>query len=286
MSAAPTKDIAVEIVARGDKSLIPVLRSIRAQSAMPTRTIVCTSRRVSRALGPAPLGVEFVDCPDEYGLLAARRLAHTRCRERNALLVDGTRELAPECIEAVTRILDVYDMAAIPEAQVGRGFWSRAASIDKRATGSTQAMGRALTASTGVVLPRAFRSDLLSRSFASLSGRIVEPYFTAIRWGDHHLIYNEARKWSSNVGVVDGQLIFHHADESLASVTEKYWQYGRSLRVLRRAEPAGDEVSDLFTHVRQFRGLTAEEALIYATLLTVRTSSFIAGATLGELIGN
>jgi hypothetical protein len=211
--------------------------------------------------------------PERLGLLAARYLAHLNSSGDRALLLDETRLLTKSAINKLNLISD--DMAVIPEVEIGEGYWSRMANLDK-ITVLDQNRDR-FEPVYGFILPRFFKSTVLTEAFNVLYSSIPLNVFISIVQLDHQLLYTEAYRISKNVSFVDEPLIRHYGDETLKTLLKKYYRYGKSDRIKTRLPKK--YVLDPKKRLRRVHGLHNIVNLL--PLYAARGLSYLAGYYLG-----
>ena len=120
-------------------------------------------------------------------------------------------------------------MVIIDERDIGHNFWVKMSNLDK--INSLECNG--FDADKGFVLPRYFKSTLLTEAFKEIRRRFDDTLFKSVLMEDHQLIYYEASKLSKSIGFLMDQIIFHYGDDSLLSIIRKYHRYGRGHKILR-----------------------------------------------------
>ena len=160
-------------------------------------------------------------------LLEKRYAAHIPCRSKYSLLLDETRIPNKALLERLS--FRTEDMVVIGEMDLGDSFWVRISNLDK--INSVQC--NPLDMNAGYVLPRYFKSSLLTQSFQNIRKNIDEQIFNQVLMEDHQLISKEAFLLSDSIGIINDNLILHHGDETLTSILRKYHKYGKSHRILK-----------------------------------------------------
>ena len=160
-------------------------------------------------------------------ILEKRYLAHLQSKGEYSLLLDETRIPGPQLLSELQQFTN--DMVVIDERDIGNTFWINMANFDK--INSLECNG--YEASKGFVLPRYFKSTLLTRAFEEIRGRLDDTTFKSVLMEDHQLIYYEASKLSKSIAMLKGQHLFHYGDSSLFSILRKYHRYGAGHKVLR-----------------------------------------------------
>jgi len=145
-------------------------------------------------------------------------------------MLDETRTIRSDLLQRLAE--SGSDMAFIGERETGNPPWARWAEIDRRSM-------RRLTLSELnptqqlYALPRYYETGLLKHAF----GRILEvlgsaELFSAICLGELEAVFIEAWPSSSRPLVLPEPMISHVADEQLTGFVRKYFNYGRSAKLL------------------------------------------------------
>ncbi|WP_149565111.1 glycosyltransferase family 2 protein [Sulfuracidifex tepidarius] len=214
----------IQIPVLHGKYLRDVFESIREQTFQDYEAVIVNSG-----------GDETSDVIKEFGfkevkkhvrLLEARYMANKESNGDYALLLDETRPLRKDTLEALSK--NLHNMVIIGEREVGCSFWVRASQLDKDNIISCNTP----EAIKGFALPRLFRRELLSIALEKLKGNLGEK-FSQVVFPDHELIYYETSRLSSDVFLIKDELIYHNGDSSLMDIVRKYYRYGKSLKVLK-----------------------------------------------------
>ena len=163
-------------------------------------------------------------------ILEKRFLAHSQTNSEYSLLLDETRIPEPHLLSILQSMND--DMVIIDERDLGDTFWVNMSNLDK--INSIECNG--YEAYKGFVLPRYFKSTILTKSFESIRAKLDDSIFKSVLMEDHQLIYYEASKLSTSITTLKGQHILHYGDNSLYSILKKYYGYGRGHKILRKTE--------------------------------------------------
>lgn len=234
--------VSVELICRDDPSLFEVIQTVMNQTMADLELIVVDSsaNRVPRVAHEARVRLISADC----SMLNARILAHKSSCGRYSLILDATRKLRPDCLKECLALADRFDMLVVPEGSIGNGFVPELFRADRRVTGSASRNPRNLVPTSGAIMPRFFRRELLDSAISALERNLTEATRNQVNDGDHQLLYYEAWKDSHRVGVCSGVLIDHIEDVSLLKVWRKYRRYGASRRVLRGHTEYGKLLSE------------------------------------------
>ncbi|MCL4480404.1 MAG: hypothetical protein M1113_02840, partial [Candidatus Thermoplasmatota archaeon] len=185
-------------------------------------------------------------------------------------LLDSTRPLKNETLSSLMKKYSKYDMTIIKEDSIGTGFWAEQAR--KLADISASQFSRLETETLAFLLPRFYKKEVLDFSFSNIR-EITKSVFDKISYGEHHLIFEEARKFSRNIGLTDESLISHFEDDSLLKIFRKYHWYGKSQRVLKLIE--NSETKYFIRHAR--RKIPLLERISTIPISTARILPFLVG---------
>jgi hypothetical protein len=170
-------------------------------------------------------GVKITYCGPN--ILEKRYIAHIQANGEYSLLLDETRIPGPQLLSELQNIDD--DMVIIDERDTGDTFWVNASNLDK--INSLECNG--FEPDKGFVLPRYFKSTLLTQAFEEIRRRLDDSIFKSVLMEDHQLICYEASKLSTSIAALEGQYLLHYGDESLFSILRKYHRYGKGHKILR-----------------------------------------------------
>lgn len=173
-------------------------------------------------------GVKITHCGPN--ILEKRYLAHSQTNSEYSLLLDETRIPDRHLLSMLQNMDD--DMVIIDERDLGNTFWVNMSNLDK----INSAQCNSYEAYKGFVLPRYFKSTLLTKSFERIRDKLDDSIFKSVLMEDHQLIYYEASKLSTSVARLYGQHLLHYGDKSLFSILKKYYRYGRGHKILRNTD--------------------------------------------------
>ena len=160
-------------------------------------------------------------------ILEKRYYAHSQANGDYSLLLDETRIPSRQLLSELQDMDD--DMVVIDERDIGSTFWVKMSNLDKINSLECNCFG----ADKGFVLPRYFKSNLLTQAFKKIRGKLDDTVFKSVLMEDHQLIYYEASKLSTSIAVLEGQHLIHYGDGSLFSIFKKYHSYGKGHKILR-----------------------------------------------------
>ena len=222
--------ISIELISKAEYHLKDTLESIRRQDFNDFETVCAESsgrKEVERLLDD--YGCKVIEMPVETRHLSARYQSHLNSKGEWCLLLDSTRPLKNETLSSLMKKYSKYDMTIIKEDSIGTGFWAEQAR--KLNDISASQFSRLETETLAFLLPRFYKKEVLDFSFSKIK-EITNSVFDKISYGEHHLIFEQAKKLSKNIGLTNDKLILHYEDDSLFKILKKYHWYGKSQRTL------------------------------------------------------
>ncbi len=204
------------------------LESIQKQSYTPVEVIVVDSFSTDRTAKIAiDHGVTVIRTRSK--LLGARKEGFLRGRGEYALLLDSDQVLHPTAIDRCVSALDEYDMVALEERSFNPRTWvQRLFQADRKMTHEAGMVQ--LDPLRGSMLPRFFKSKILREAFQQIPTKL----FRNVVAHDHAIIYLEAIRISSQVGVV-ANAIYSQEPENLLGLWTKNFRYGTTTALLRES---------------------------------------------------
>lgn len=239
--------ISIEIISRGESSLESVLESINKQSYKDFE-IVCADASSDKQVKQLLLsyGCRVIEIPEKCGHLEARYIAHINSKGSTSLILDSTRPLKENALELLFRKYYFSDMVIIKEDSLGKGFWVNQAKLIKEISESQ--IKRTEKENIAFLLPRFYNSKILTQAFNNIF-KNTGPLFEKISYGEHHLIFEECKKFSSKIVLTEETLLSHYEDDSLLKIVRKYYRYGKMQKLLK--ELPSSAVSKLQSHRRK-----------------------------------
>lgn len=269
----------IEIITRGEKSLRDSLDSIIKQT-YNSFEIVCANS--SSDLSISKILDDYSVKHVEVGTarhLRGREISHSLSRGTYSLIMDSTRLLEPNALEILIKYIEKYDIVAIKEGSTGSGFWANQAKIYKNFSERNTKSQRIIEKIPSYVLPRLYKSSLLSNVFDSLRQKISDKLFDSIGYGEHHIMFQEAVSMTDSFFYYkDNELIKHFEDESMRSIYRKYKGYGKD-QIILKALPEYN-ASHLYTHARKLNAIQLIGNMVCVPLISLRTISFLIGMLL------
>jgi glycosyltransferase involved in cell wall biosynthesis len=195
---------------------------VKEQSYPNIETLIIDNNSTDRTKKIAEgYGVKFISY--EGKLLGARYEGFRQSRGDFILLLDSDQILEPKAVTQAIAMMDKYDMLILGELSYKpKSFFEKLFEADRRLL-HTQPN---LDPVEGNMLPRFFKREILEKAFA----RIPKELIPLIIHHDHAIIYFEARKVSSRVGILP--LSIYHREHNFAKAWRTNFRYGKSLQEL------------------------------------------------------
>ena len=167
-------------------------------------------------------------------------------------------------------------MVVVKEGSLGSGFWAKQSKVYKDISEKNTESELIKEKVLSYILPRLYKTNLLSNVFISLRQKISSKLFDSIGYGEHHIIFQEAISMTKSFYYYkDKDLIKHYEDESMRSIYRKYKGYGKDQLILK-ALP-GYNASRLTTHRRKLNMTQFKGNIVCLPIISLRTVSFLVG---------
>lgn len=215
--------VSVTIPTRNSEDVIgDCLASVKNQSYANIETLVVDSKSTDQTKDiVGSFGAKFISY--EGKLLGARHEGFLSSQGDFILLLDSDQILEPAAVERALPMMDNYDMLVLEELSYKpKGFFEKLYEADRKLIH----LQPNFTPLDGNLLPRFFRREILKKAFRAIPKRIIS---TTIHH-DHAIIYFEAHKVSSKVGILPASV--YHREHGLIKTWRINFRYGRSLRGL------------------------------------------------------
>jgi len=215
--------VSVTIATRNSEDVIgDCLASVKNQSYANIETLVVDSKSTDQTKNIVEsFGVKFISYDGK--LLGARHEGFLSSQGDFILLLDSDQILEPTAVERALPMMDNYDMLVLEELSYKpKGFFEKLYEADRKLIH----LQPNFDPLTGNLLPRFFRREILKKVFRAIPKRIIS---TTIHH-DHAIIYFEAHKVSSKVGILPASV--YHREHGLIKTWRINFRYGRSLRGL------------------------------------------------------
>ena len=275
-------NFSIEIITRGEKSLRDSLESIIRQT-YDSFEIVCANSSIAPSV--SKILDDYSVKHKEVGPvrhLRGREQSHSLSSGKYSLIMDSTRLIEPNALEVLTKFIEKYDMVAIKEGSIGSGFWANQAKIYKDISEKKAQTKMIREKIPSYVLPRLYKSNILSKVFNSLRQKIPDKLFDSIGYGEHHIIFQEAFSMTDSFYYYkNNELIMHYEDDSMVSIYRKYRSYGKDQTILK-AIPEYN-ASTLASHMRGLNMHQLMGNIVCSPLISLRSFSFLIGLVSGKL---
>lgn len=202
------------------------LASVEAQSYPNIETIVIDSLSSDRTTEIATSrGANVITY--EGRLLGARHQGLLHSHGEYTLLLDSDQILEATAVERAIPLMADHDMLVLEEMSYQPTSWLQKLFSADRQLIHRDIDDRSLDPFDGTLLPRFFRRELLLKAFEAIPQELIP----LVVHGDHAILYLEAHKITSNVGILPNAM-YHREPSSIVTIWKRNFRYGRSLREL------------------------------------------------------
>ncbi len=265
----------IELISKGEIYLGKTLESIFNQTYRDFEVICADSSGDKKVKDMISVyNCKSIELPPKTRALRARYEAHKAAKGDKCMILDSTRPLKVNALKTLNEKYAKHNMVIIKEDSLGNGFWVKQAKLLKQM--DELETFRLKNETIAFLLPRLFESQILTYSFENILN-IAGELFDKISYGEHHLIFEQARKMSEDVVLTEEPLIYHYEDETLSKIIQKYYWYGKSQRVLKNLNSDAKKIS---THIRKNRNLALQIKVLPITL--ARGIPFAMGYLIGK----
>lgn len=239
--------ISIELISKGEYSLKEVLESIEKQN-FNDYEIICADSSGNSSVENVlrEFNCKIINLPKDTGHLKARYFAHKHAAGDKSLILDSTRPLMDNALSIIYQKYYNHDMLIIKEGSLGEGFWVNQANLLKEI--SELQVNRIEKENLAFLLPRFYNTKMLTTAFENIKTNTGE-LFNKISYGEHHLIFEECKKISSDIVISDERLISHNEDDNIKKILKKYYFYGKSQKVLKKLK--NSDTNNLSLHRRK-----------------------------------
>ncbi len=209
-----------------EKALSLALDAVAKQSYPRIETVVVDSNSVDNTKKIAlEFGAKVINYTGK--LLGARYVALKSSRGKYILFLDADQILNEEAVERAVDKIKEYDMLVLEESSY------KPKTIIQKKLAKERKLAHiikgALDPIRGGMLPRFFKKDILRRAFEN----IPQELYPIVVAHDHAIIYFEANKISSSIGIL-ANVVSHIEPESLSELLIHNYRFGRSTKALAR----------------------------------------------------
>lgn len=215
--------VSVTIPTRNSEDVIGAcLASVKNQSYSNIETLVVDSKSTDQTKDIiGSFGAKFISY--EGKLLGARYEGFLSSQADFILLLDSDQILEPKAVERALPMMNDYDMLVLEEfAYKPRSFFEKLYEADRRLIH----LQPNFDPLEGNLLPRFFKREILEKAFRAIPREIIP----VVIHHDHAIIYFEAHKVSSKVGILPASV--YHREHGLIKTWRINFRYGRSLQEL------------------------------------------------------
>jgi glycosyltransferase involved in cell wall biosynthesis len=211
----------------------------------------------------------------DWKLLGARYLGCKAAVGDYVLMLDSDHVLVPDTVERSLRLFETYDMLCLEEASYrSRTLIEKMFEADRRLV--HREIQLQLDPIYGTLLARFFKRNLLEQACEAIPKALL-PFVVAM---DHEIIYHEAWKFSTKVGVLPTG-VYHNETATLLELWRKNFRYGRSTKPLLANGYYNDFVRKRTRRFRNTsRGIVTADRLMSSLLLSLKAPAYLLGQSL------
>ena len=257
------------------KTIEECLSTIQKQSYQNIETIIVDSKSTdnTREIATAR-GCSKVISTD-WKLLGARYLGCKAAVGDYVLMLDSDQILVHDAVERSLRLFETYDMLCLEEISYhSRTLIEKLFAADRRLVFSE--IQKQLDPIYGTLLARFFKRNLLNQAFEAIPKALL-PFVVAM---DHEIIYYEAWKLSTKVGVL-ATGVYHNETATLLELWRKNFRYGRSTKPLLANGHYNDFVRKRTQRFRNTStGIITADRFMSSLLLSLKAPAYLLGQCL------
>jgi glycosyltransferase involved in cell wall biosynthesis len=256
------------------KTIEECLSAIQEQPYQNIETIIVDSKSTDDTCKIATArGCKVIST--DWKLLGARYLGCKAAIGDYVLMLDSDHVLIPNTIERSLRLFETYDMLCLEEASYhSRTLIEKMFEADRRFV--HREIQLQLDPIYGTLLARFYERNLMDKAFEAIPKAIL-PFVVAM---DHEIIYYEAWKLSTKVGVLP-TAIYHNETATLFELWRKNFRYGKSTKPLLANGYYNDFVKK---RTRRFRntstGIITTDRFMSSLLLSLKAPAYLLGQSL------
>ena len=277
MSATPLISVTVP-TRNSERTLERCLQSVRDQD-VPTEIIVADDCSTDRSPAiAAAFGARIL--PGPLSLLEARIRAAQAASTAFVVLLDSDQILRPGVLERGLELLDSNDALVLEEESSPPSSWiSGLLAADKRLLHHLS--DHHLTPGSGSLLPRVFKSWVLTRAFELIPEHV---HTMSVVAQDHAIIWDAVAKVTTSVGMVP-DAVLHEEVTTFGDMFRKYFRWGADLPALFDAAPEYRRLTTRGVRGRLHRGdAPLADYVRSMTLLAMKTVPYGSGYVYGRLV--
>jgi glycosyltransferase involved in cell wall biosynthesis len=250
------------------KTIEECLSAIQKQSYQNIETIIVDSKSTDGTNEIATTrGCKVIST--DWKLLGARYLGCKAAVGDYVLMLDSDQILVHDTVEMSLRLFETYDMLCLKETSYHRRtLIEKMFEADRRLI--HQELQLQLDPIYGTLLARFYKRNLLRQAFEA----IPKPLLSFVVAHDHAIIYYEAWKVSTKVGVLPTGL-YHNEPTTLLELWRKNFRYGRSTKALL----ANGYYNDFIRKKTRFRkantGIITADRFMSSLLLSLKAPAYL-----------
>jgi glycosyltransferase involved in cell wall biosynthesis len=256
------------------KTIEECLSAIQKQSYQNIETIVVDSKSIDDTCEIATArGCKVIST--DWKLLGARYWGCKAAVGDYVLMLDSDHILIHDTVERSLRLFETYDMLCLEEAS-----YHNRTLIEKMFEADRRFVHRELKLQMdpiyGTLLARFFKRNLLDQAFEAIPKALLH-FVVAM---DHEIIYYEAWKLSTKVGVLP-TAIYHNETATLLELWRKNFRYGRSTKPLLANGYYNDFVKKRTWRFRNTStGIITADRFMSSLLLSLKAPAYLLGQCL------
>lgn len=261
-----------------ERTLERCLQSVRDQD-VPTEIIVADDCSTDRSPAiAAAFGAQVLTGP--LPLLEARIRAAEAASTGVVVLLDADQFLRQGVLERCLEMLVSNDALVLEEESSPPSSWvSGLLAADKRLLHHLS--DHHLTPGSGSLLPRVFKSRVLTRAFELIPEHVQSMVVVA---QDHAIIWDAVAKVTTSIGMVPNAVL-HEEVTTLGDLFRKYFRWGADLPLLFDAAPQYRRLTTRGVRGRLHRGdAPLADYVRSLTLLAMKTVPYASGYLYGRYV--
>ena len=266
--------VSVVIPTRNSASTIEdCLSAIQEQSYQNIETIIVDSKsnddtsKIATARGCKVISTD-------WKLLGARYLGCKAAAGDYVLMLDSDQILIRDTIERSLKLFETHDMLCLEETSYHcRTLIEKMFEADRRLVHRQSQLH--IDPIYGTLLARFYKRNLLWQAFEAIPKELLSFVISH----DHAIIYYEACKISTNVGVLPGA-VYHNEPATLFDLWRKNFRYGRSTKALLATGHYNDFIRKKTRLRKTTTGIITADRFMSSLLLTLKAPAYLLGMCL------
>lgn len=250
--------ISVNIPTRNsEKTLEACLSAVRSQTYQNIELVVIDSNSTDQTMEIARRYNARVISTD-WKLLGARYLGVQESKGEYILLLDSDQILNEDTVDRLLSMIEKYDMLCLEEtSHEPHSILEKLFDADRKFVQEHSHLH--LDPVSGVMLARFYKTSVLQKALQNISIDVLHDVVAH----DHAIIYYEAYRLSSKVGVLP-KAVSHQEPASIIELWRKNYRYGKTTKELLR----NNLYTDLLQKKTRFRkGASLSSLWFQSTLL-------------------